>query len=666
MPSTYTSRNRAEKQATGEGLNVWGQNLNQRTTDLFDEALDGVESVNLGAAATFDLSDAAYTKNGESDTSRQRILIFSNAHASGTAITIPSVEKWYFIRNSASQAITLAPSGGTTASVPAGADAIVFSNGTNCYAFRARLNELAAPNGAVSMNSQRLTNVADATDPADAVNKAQVEALTDADVQLAEDWATKTNGFVDGSENSAKSWAVGGTGDGDPAAGSAKEWATSTATVDGGLKGARGYAQDASSSAGSASSSAGTAGTAATNAGNSATLAQNWATSTTVVSGGFKGARGYAEDAAASKEAFDDIWVTSASEPGSPVAGMVWFDTSGNVLKVRDATNTVWQTVTGINAASESTAGVIEIATQPEVDAGSDDQRAVTSLKLETRISPIRTKFQEFTASGTWNKPTGPSFVLVEVWGAGAGGGSGRKGAASSTRTGGSGGGAGAYVAAIFAISELPSSVTVTIGAGGQGGASQASAATNGNAGNNGGDTTFGSFIIAKGGAAGGGGTGAQVTGGAGGAAMDVPSLSEAGGTGGGSPITGSATAPTNKRRAGAGGGAGAGASNTNTDIPAAAGGAIANYGATAVGTGSGAGAGTSGATGTAGSAGSSLGMGGGGGGAGVSGTSNAAGGNGGNGGIAGGGGGGGVGTGTGNSGAGGNGGDGFVRVTAW
>ena len=197
MPSTYTPRNRAEKQATGEGLNVWGQNLNQRTTDLFDEALDGVESVDLGAAATFDLSDAAYTKNGESDTSRQRVLIFSNTHASGTAITIPSVEKWYFIRNSGSQAITLAPSGGTTASVPAGADAVVFSDGTNCYAFRARLNELAAPNGAVSMNSQRLTNVADATDPADAVNKAQVEALTDADVQLAEDWAKKTNGFVE-------------------------------------------------------------------------------------------------------------------------------------------------------------------------------------------------------------------------------------------------------------------------------------------------------------------------------------------------------------------------------------------------------------------------------------------------------------------------------------
>jgi len=382
MPSTYTSRNRAEKQETGENLNVWGANLNQRTTNLFDEALDGVESINLGAAATFDLSDAAHTKNGESDTSRQRVLIFSNTHASGTAITIPSVEKWYFVRNSGSQAITLAPSGGSTATVAAGADAIVFSNGTNAYLFRQRLNELAAPNGAVSMNSQKITGLADGTDPADAVNKAQVAAMTAADVQLAEDWAKKTSGFVEGSENSAKSWAVGGTGDGDPAAGSAKEWATSTSAVDGGLKGARGYANDAASSAGTASSAASAAGTSATNAYNSEIGASTWATSTSIVSGGFKGARGYAEDAAASKEAFDDIWVTSASEPGSPAAGMVWFDTSGNVLKVRDATNTVWQTVTGINAASESVAGIIEIATQAETNTGTDDARAVTPKKL--------------------------------------------------------------------------------------------------------------------------------------------------------------------------------------------------------------------------------------------------------------------------------------------
>jgi hypothetical protein len=410
MPSTYTPRNRAEKQSTGEGLNVWGANLNQRTTDLFDEALDGVESVDLGAAATFDLSDATHTKNGESDTSRQRVLIFSNTHASGTAITIPSVEKWYFIRNSGSQAITLAPSGGSTATVAAGADAIVFSNGTNAYLFRQRLNELAAPNGAVSMNSQKITGLADGTDPADAVNKAQVAAMTAADVQRANEWADKTDGFVTGSENSAKSWAVGGTGDGDPAAGSAKEWATSTSAVDGGLKGARGYANDASGSASAASTSAGNAATSATNAYNSEVGASTWATSTSVVSGGFKGARGYAEDAAASKEAFDDIWVTSASEPSPTQAGMVWFDTAGNVVKVRNSANNGWLAVTGINAASETAAGVIEIADQTETNTGSDDSKALTPKKLKDYGGTLQFGYNRDVGSIDLNDLTTPGF----------------------------------------------------------------------------------------------------------------------------------------------------------------------------------------------------------------------------------------------------------------
>ena len=545
MPSTYTSRNRAEKQATGEGLNVWGQNLNQRTTDLFDEALDGVESVNLGAAATFDLSDAAYTKNGESDTSRQRILIFSNTHASGTAITIPSVEKWYFIRNSASQAITLAPSGGTTASVPAGADAIVFSNGTNCYAFRARLNELAAPNGAVSMNSQRLTNVADATDPADAVNKAQVEALTDADVQLAEDWATKTNGFVEGSENSAKSWAVGGTGDGDPAAGSAKEWATSTTTVDGGLKGARGYANDAS---GSASSASGYATTALGHANDASGYASAASASASTASG-------FANDAEDHLEAFQDIWVTSASEPGSPVAGMVWFDTSGNVLKVRDATNTVWQTVTGINAASESTAGVIEIATQAETNTGTDDTRAVTPKKLADGDYSVKRQYQEFLSSGTWNKPTGIGWIYVELVGGGGGGSRG------NTSVYGNGGGGGGFNSRLMRASDASSSVTVTVGAGGA-----ASAATNISNGGDGGDSTFGSYATAKGGKGGVGTTlgGAGGAGSAGGSTAGVSAYADASGNyrgnTGGNSIKG--------------GGGGGGATTGGASVEAGAGGA--------------------------------------------------------------------------------------------
>lgn len=413
MPSTYTTRNRAEKQATGEGLNVWGQNLNQKTTDLFDESLDGISTINLASAATFDLSSATYTKNGESDTSRRRILIFSASNAAGTAVTVPGVQKWYIVRNSGSYPVTLAPSGGTPATVRAGTDAIIFSDGTDCDLIVQRLNEMAAPDDDVDLNSQKLINVADGTNDTDGVNKLQVTSLTSANVQLAEDWATKDTDYVSGTDNSAKSWAIGGTGSGDPAAGSAKEWATSTSTVDGGLKGARGYANDASTSASAASTSEGNAATSATNAYNSEVGASTWATSTTVVSGGFLGARGYAEAAAATLADFEDKYVNNAGVGTFPTTGnfsgrVAW---SGSALGVYDGANYV--AVTGTPPASESVQGIAELATQAETNTGTDDLRIVTPLKLETKLAPYVTRISDLEAGFVAGSPVSASGANV-------------------------------------------------------------------------------------------------------------------------------------------------------------------------------------------------------------------------------------------------------------
>lgn len=95
---------------------------------------------------------------------------------------------------------------------------------------------------------------------------------------------------------------------------------------------------------------------------------------------------------------------------------------------------------------------------------------------------------QTFDSSGTWTKPSGGSMVKVECWGGGGAGGR------STGYVGGGGGGA--YVSELFNYTDLPSSVSVTVGLGGIG-------RSNTGNGNNGSVSSFGSYVTAYGGAGG-------------------------------------------------------------------------------------------------------------------------------------------------------------------
>lgn len=103
---------------------------------------------------------------------------------------------------------------------------------------------------------------------------------------------------------------------------------------------------------------------------------------------------------------------------------------------------------------------------------------------------------QEFSTSGgpfTWTKPAGGNVALIECWGAGGSG-----GRAGSSDYGGGGGG-GAYRSRIVKMSDLASTVAVTVGAGGT---AQTSDNQDGVAGGN---SSFGSHVTAYGGGGGAG-----------------------------------------------------------------------------------------------------------------------------------------------------------------
>lgn len=195
------------------------------------------------------------------------------------------------------------------------------------------------------------------------------------------------------------------------------------------------------------------------------------------------------------------------------------------------------------------------------------------------------TKIDVFTSNGTYTKYSGATTVKVICIGPGAGGGAGGRFASGQVPCGGGGGGGGGYSAAEFPASAVPTSVTVTVPAGGAGAAGQTSDSSVGaNGSTPSGLTLFGALLQAGRGALGGGGgngvagtagsAGAgQISGGAGAGSSASGLLgNNAGNVNGAAPGGGSGGGITAAPLASAGG---TGAISNSTPGTAAAGGTV-------------------------------------------------------------------------------------------
>lgn len=134
MASSYSTRIRLEKQGDGDNENSWGLRLNQNVIDLVDEALAGYAIVSVsGSGITLS------TANGSTDQSRNATLSFEGTLTADTTITIPAVEKQYFLRNasSGSFAITMKTAGGSAITLPQSQSIYVACDGTNIYRIQA-------------------------------------------------------------------------------------------------------------------------------------------------------------------------------------------------------------------------------------------------------------------------------------------------------------------------------------------------------------------------------------------------------------------------------------------------------------------------------------------------------------------------------------------------
>ena len=200
---------------------------------------------------------------------------------------------------------------------------------------------------------------------------------------------------------------------------------------------------------------------------------------------------------------------------------------------------------------------------------------------------------QTFTSSGTWTKPVGATFALVEIY---AGGGSG--GASVEDYSASTGGAGGQYISALIVGSSLTSTVSVTVGDGGALVTAVEYPATID--GIDGGDSSFGTYVVGIGGQGGnavGGSSEITAPGATAGAGTDFDGLlyaNESGENSSSAPATaassrvassdgGEAGPADNKSLGGAGVSSNSSATATAGETPGAGGGGVATRGGPAI-----------------------------------------------------------------------------------
>ena len=217
----------------------------------------------------------------------------------------------------------------------------ISANVTTVAGIQANVTTVAGISGNVTTLAGIASNITTVAGIASAVSGASANAT------LAENYAVKIDGAVESSKYSSKAWAIGGTGVTDTAgSGSAKSWAVEADAVDGTEFSAKVYAGSGSTL------NVGSAKNWALGGGDS------FATSTTIGNTGLYSAKYWAEQAAASKTEFSNVYqgaLSSDPSGGSVSAGDLYFNTSTTKLKYY--TGSAWANIEATDTSSFASNG---------------------------------------------------------------------------------------------------------------------------------------------------------------------------------------------------------------------------------------------------------------------------------------------------------------------
>jgi len=128
MSSTYSTTLRIQLIDTNTELEAWGQPTDNNLGTIIEQAITGVEAVNLTNLTSYTLT----TANASPDQARNAVLLFTGNLNANCNVIAPSVQKVYVISNQTTnnKAITIKTSGGNGVQLANGTNQLVYCNGT--------------------------------------------------------------------------------------------------------------------------------------------------------------------------------------------------------------------------------------------------------------------------------------------------------------------------------------------------------------------------------------------------------------------------------------------------------------------------------------------------------------------------------------------------------
>jgi hypothetical protein len=128
MASTYSTSLRIQLIGTGDQSGVWGTSTNTNLGTLIEQAITGVQTINL-VGSTYTLTSF----NGIVDEARNAVLSFTGSLSANCTVIAPAYNKVYIVKNATGSTVTMSVGAGSTVVVPNGQTYIVYTDGSNFY-----------------------------------------------------------------------------------------------------------------------------------------------------------------------------------------------------------------------------------------------------------------------------------------------------------------------------------------------------------------------------------------------------------------------------------------------------------------------------------------------------------------------------------------------------